>query len=91
MKVAFGDIWKMMKSCAAGYEKRMNQSNDRWVIEFEGKTAWLPAGQHGRRSNRTEIHWTHVKNAIGAFGLSPDCVRTIFGHYKSEREKLEAS
>ena len=89
MQVPIGDVWDMLAACAPTYKKRMNQSKDWWIVDYNGKTAALPAGPHGKRTNRTPVHWSKVKNLISTFGLDPASVREHFPNYWTEREKAE--
>ena len=61
----------MLETCALGHDKVPGTHN--WIINYEGRTAYLPKGQHSRqRSGRGEIQVRFVKSLCRHFGIL-DC------------------
>lgn len=61
----------MLKKCASGYTETL-KTHHRLLI-WEGKTAFLPKGEHGAKD--PEIERGHIKALIRVLDLDVDCVR----------------
>lgn len=69
-QVKLSKVWKMLDSCADGYEAVEQQHS--WRVMYKGRT--YPKLQLGKRSSATrEVELGHVKKMIRHLGIDPEC------------------
>lgn len=67
------DVWRMLEECAPGHVRR--PSKHVWIVRYDGRTAVVPLGPHGRRVD-PDIETGHIRSLVRAFGIE-SCARQI--------------
>jgi hypothetical protein len=69
--VRLNDVWLMLDSCLAGYEKI--QKPHRWNVKYQGRVYHeVPLGKHGARTN-PEIETGHIRGLVNFFKIPQHC------------------
>jgi len=71
VQVVFKRVVEILKKCACGYE--LKQHSHHLAVLYQGKTAYLPKGGHGRTGNH-QIEIGHVRKMARTLGIV-DCAR----------------
>lgn len=66
MQVVFKKVLKILNECARGYELRRHPHFI--AVSYNGKTAYLPKGGHGRKGDH-EIEVGYVRRMARALGI----------------------
>ena len=64
-------VQKMLDACASGYSIK-KKLHKRWV-QYNGKTAFLPKGEHG--SKDPEIEKGHIKHMVNHLEIDWECAK----------------
>jgi len=66
-------LWKMLESCAPGYQKEAREHN--WLVTWNDRSyPTLPRGPHGKREN-PGIERGHIRQLIRQLEVPQDCAK----------------
>jgi hypothetical protein len=75
-RVRLSEIFAMLKDCAPDAVPKEGQH--KWRVFRQGRVAFLPTGEHGKRDLRAEIQFPYVKKLVSALGVDPECAGRYF-------------
>lgn len=75
MQVVFKKVVTLLEDCAHGYDLRQDAHSI--AVLYQGKTAYLPKGGHGRKGNH-QIEVGHVRKMARTLGIV-DCAQAYVG------------
>jgi len=76
-----------MPKCTPGYNQE--RKTHHWVFTWDGKTALMPRGGHGK--NNPEIEIGHIKHMIRLLEIDTECVREKLSQMKGVLKKKDAA